>query len=485
MDDDSESLSDVETSDDTDQMISDDSNESRIATRSKRKVNRINYSDEKYFRSRLGNDPDDLKRKNKPSSNINPEKKRFKILTSINDKNGRSTNQNKKISKFNSSNKKSKYHQESDDNDNNDDDGDDNIVDDDDNVDDSETDKFSGNSESMEGSSDQGSEDDDSESDSSKDRSKLMIDPISTARASNPQFISAHLDWCKKCGGTANRHNNEKGSLVLCEYCSNSFHSICYSRKTTNSKIICQQCNKIDSHVSRCMICHEESYSRENNNSKSKEDSKKSNKVSTSNLDPDDSQVFFRCLYCTQAAHESCLPFLDEEKTLKDKMVSYRESWKCHLCLKWEDKVDKILTYRKVPADKNNVSMEISESQDTPTPQSDLNSDSDNIEDYEFLVKFKDLSYIQVEWVPGPWLYGVNPNKYNVYIKSQPEQLTKEEVIHEDWTKIHRILDVQFKSEITLRDQLTKGQKNLGRGALVQAYVKWKGLNYFDGKYLF
>ncbi|CAB4382994.1 unnamed protein product [Rhizophagus irregularis] len=473
-DDDSESLSDMETSDDTDQMTSDDSNESTIATRSKRKVNRINYSDEKYFKSRLGNDPDDLKRKQKSSFNSNPEKKRFKILTSINGKNGRSTNRNKKISKFNNSNKKSKYHQESDDHD----DGDDDVVVD---VDDSETDKFSGNSESMEGSSDQGSEDDDSESGSSKDRSKSMIDPISTARASNPQFISAHLDWCKKCGGAANRHNNEKGSLVLCEYCSSSFHSICYSRKTTNSKIICQQCNKIDSHISRCMICHEESYGKENNNSKSKEDSKKSNKVSTSNLDPDDSQVFFRCLYCTQAAHESCLPILNEEKTLKDKMISYRESWKCHLCLKWEDKVDKILTYRKVPADKNNVSMEISESQDTPTPQSeDISSDSDNIEDYEFLVKFKDLSYIQVEWVPGPWLYGVNPNKYNIYIKSQPEQLTKEEVIHEDWTKIHRILDVQFKSEITLRDQLTKGQKNLGRGALVQAYVKWKGLNYFD-----
>jgi chromodomain-helicase-DNA-binding protein 4 len=471
-DDDSESLSDEETIGDSDQMISDGSNESRIATRSKRRVNRINYSDEKYFRSRLGNDPDDLKRKKK-SSNNDSDKKRFKILTSINGKNGRSTNQNKKISRFNSFNKKSRYHQESgdDDDDNNDDN----------NNDDSETDKFSGNSDSMEGSSNQDSEDDDSESDSSKDRSKSIIDPISAARANNPQFISAHLDWCKKCGGAANRHSSDKGPLVLCEYCSNSFHSICYSRKTTNSKIICQQCNKIDSHVSRCMICHEESYNKENDNSKSKGDSKKSNKVSTSNLDPDDSQVFFRCLYCTQAAHESCLPFLNEEKTLKDKMISYRESWKCHLCLKWEDKVDKILTYRKVPADKN---METSEPQDTPTPQSeDINSDSDNIEDYEFLVKFKDLSYLQVEWVPGPWLYGVTPNKYNVYIKSQPEQLTKEEVIQEDWTKIHRILDVQFKSEVTLRDQLTKGQKNLGRGAPVQAYVKWKGLNYFDGKY--
>ncbi|GBC07986.1 hypothetical protein RclHR1_07830013 [Rhizophagus clarus] len=480
MDDDSESLSDVETLDDTDQVISDDSNGSRIATRSKRRVNRINYSDEKYFRSRLGNDPDDLKKKKRSSSGNNSEKKRFKFLKSINGKNDRSTNQDKKISKFNSSNKKSKYHQETDNDD--DDDDDDN---DDDNDDDSETDKFSGNNDSMEGSSDQVSEDDDSESDSSGDGSKSIIDPISVARANNSEFISAHLDWCKKCGGSANRNsNNDKGPLVLCEYCSNSFHSICYSRKTTNSKIICQQCNKIDSHVSRCMICHEESYSKENNNSNSKEDSKKSNKVSTSNLDSDDSQVFFRCLNCTQAAHESCLPFLNEEKTLKDKMISYRESWKCHLCLKWEDKVDKILTYRKAPTDKDKVSPvspEIPESQDTPTPQSeDISSDSDNIEDYEFLVKFKDLSYIQVEWVPGPWLYGVTPNKYNVYIKSQPEQLSEEEVVQKDWTKIHRILDVQFKSEITLREQFTNGQKNLGRGVPVQAYVKWKGLNYFD-----
>ena len=63
--------------------------------------------------------------------------------------------------------------------------------------------------------------------------------------------------------------------------------------------------------------------------------------------------------------------------------------------------------------------------------------------------------------------------------------MTREEVIQEDWLKIHRILDVQFKSEITLREQLAKGQKSLGRGTPVQALVKWKGLNYFDGKYIF
>jgi hypothetical protein len=455
-----EILSDEETSEDPDQMISDDSNESTIATRSKRRVNRINYSDEKYFRSRLGTDPDDSKRKT--FSGDESGKKRLRILSrpDNNGKNYRSANQNKKNPVVG----KSKYYEESDDEED---------LEEDNSSDNMNVDEFS------EENSDQG-ENDDFENELPDDQPKIIIDPISSTRENNSQFIAAHLDWCKKCGGTANRYNIDKGPLVLCEYCSNSYHSTCYSRKTTNSKIICQQCNKTDSHMSRCMICYKEHSSKENN-SKNINDSEKSNKDSTSNLDSEDSQVFFRCLYCSQAVHESCIPSLDGEKILKDKMESYRESWRCHLCLKWEDKVDKILTYRKIPASDNKEgSMEISESQDTPQSE-DINVDSDNIEDYEFLVKFEDLSYLQVEWVPGPWLYGTSQSKYNNYIKLQPEPLTKEEVIQNNWTKIHRILDVQFKSEVTLREQLIKGQKNFGRGTPVQAYVKWKGLNYFDG----
>jgi len=233
------------------------------------------------------------------------------------------------------------------------------------------------------------------------------------------------------------------------------------------------------------MVCHKE-HSNKEKNFKNTEDSQRSNnKVSTTNLDPKDSGVFFRCIRCSQAVHESCMPFLNEEETLEDKMESYRESWNCHLCLKWEDNVDKILTYRKLPVNINKEgSTETLESQVTFQSE-DINADSDNIEDYEFLVKFKDLSYLQVEWVPGPWLYGVSPTKYNNYIKLQPEPLTKEEVIQSYWTKIHRILDVQFKSEVTLREQLQKGHKHLGRGVPVQAYVKWKGLNYLDGKFFF
>ncbi|CAG8749878.1 9903_t:CDS:1, partial [Funneliformis mosseae] len=90
------------------------------------------------------------------------------------------------------------------------------------------------------------------------------------------------------------------------------------------------------------------------------------------------------------------------------------------------------------------------------------------------------MSYLQVEWVPGPWVYGISPTKYNYYIRSQPEPLTKEEAIKSYWTEIHRILDVQFKNEVTLREQLVNKHKNLGKGVPVQAYVKWRGLNYAD-----
>ncbi|CAI2172775.1 10525_t:CDS:10 [Funneliformis geosporum] len=449
-------LSDEEISEDSDQMITDDSNESTIATRSKRRVNRINYSDEKYFRSRLGNDPDELKRRKESLTENKIDKGRFKILSSkLNNFNNVESldRRNSVIVSIDNSN----FFEENVD--------DEILKENDDPNDSSEEESFTENS-------NKNFEDDDY---SESDQSNPMIDPISSTRANNSQFIAAHLDWCKKCGGSAKRYNSEKGPLVLCEYCSNSYHSTCYSKKTTNAKILCQQCSKSDSHISRCMVCHKEPSNKEKN-SESDEDLQRPIKDVAISLDPEDSQVFFRCLRCSQAIHESCLPFLNEEESLSEKMQSYRESWNCHLCLKWEDKIDKILTFRKISVNSNKEgSMEVSRSQ-----IEEINADSDNIEDYEFLVKFEDVSYLQVEWVPGPWVFGISPTKYNNYVKSQPDPLTKEEAIKSYWTKIHRILDVQFKNEVTLREQLENRHKNLGKGVPVQAYVKWRGLNYAD-----
>ncbi|CAG8751044.1 10845_t:CDS:1, partial [Funneliformis mosseae] len=80
--DESSELSDEEISEDSDQMVTDDSDESTIATRSKRRVNRVNYSDEKYFKSRLGKDPNELKKRKRSFPENKFDKRRFKHLSS-------------------------------------------------------------------------------------------------------------------------------------------------------------------------------------------------------------------------------------------------------------------------------------------------------------------------------------------------------------------------------------------------------------------
>src|SRR6266540_3402297 len=142
-----ESLSDEESSEDTDQIVSDDPNESAMITRSKRRViNRVNYSDEKYFKSRLGTDPDAARMEKKTSFEDETKKKRLKTLSSKpnhNSKNDRSGSQKKKNSVTSSTNN-SKSSEES---------GDDEDLEDD------NVSNYRHEEESLEENSDQGSED--------------------------------------------------------------------------------------------------------------------------------------------------------------------------------------------------------------------------------------------------------------------------------------------------------------------------------------
>ncbi|CAG8606189.1 11841_t:CDS:2, partial [Acaulospora colombiana] len=161
-------------------------------------------------------------------------------------------------------------------------------------------------------------------------------------------------------------------------------------------------------------------------------------------------KLLFRCTRCHLAAHRQCIPPLYDEQDLNEKMVYYRSKWTCHFCHKWEYNIDKILTFRRIPTEDdgdNTLSMEID---DNPIPF----EESDEFFETEYLVKFEDTSYRNVEWVPGPWLMGVAPGKFRNFIKSDPEQLPVEVVIHSDWTKVDRVLDVEYEDGKTLRDLL-------------------------------
>ncbi|CAG8601442.1 2670_t:CDS:10, partial [Acaulospora morrowiae] len=195
-------------------------------------------------------------------------------------------------------------------------------------------------------------------------------------------------------------------------------------------------------------------------------------------------KVLFRCFRCYLGMHQQCLPPLNNEKTIEDKMKFYRRKWTCHFCHKWEYNIDKILTFRYTSTkgkDNDDSLMEI----DNLLLFDEFNA----YFEVEFLVKFEDLSYRNVEWVPGPWLMGVAPAKFRNFIKSEPEPLPVETVIHSDWTKVDRVLDVEYEDGKTLRDLLNsmtskkKSKKSSGKTKIKSALIKWKGIKYSDANW--
>ncbi|CAG8659168.1 10261_t:CDS:2, partial [Racocetra fulgida] len=149
--------------------------------------------------------------------------------------------------------------------------------------------------------------------------------------------------------------------------------------------------------------------------------------------------LLFRCNRCTLTAHEHCLPPLNEDDPPELKIEIYREKWNCHLCDRWKWEIDKILTFRYI----SNKSEE----------QSSVSNDLIKESEIEALVKFKDRSYLP---------------------------LNEEDVIPREWLKIHRVLDVEYSNNKTLRDKLSSRKGGAGVETMKRAFIKWKGLKYIE-----
>ncbi|CAG8456212.1 5567_t:CDS:10 [Dentiscutata erythropus] len=492
----------------------------QITTRSKRRMPRINYSDEKYYSSRFDDNNGNSKRKAKEFSDDEIEKKRIKPSKRIISNRrkisrrantyGDSSEQKRRSLRTNLNVRDAGYYEGSSNSDDND-----------------ESEPSESNESSDQGgrsnikknhynvSSDESDNETITETPDASDEhvpkvsvteSEVEVqyvqisDPIPSyqiLRKDDPEFIEKHIWWCNKCGD-----NKSKGTFVYCGKCSVTYHRQCYQLRpaVVNSIVECKYC--IENNA-MCIICHKSS--EDENQQLNKSEQQQSDELSVNKGDgvneiqqsdkevnSDEQQpkdmdnneedamssssstsdpypnLLFRCNRCSLTMHERCLPALNEDDSPELTIELYRERWNCHLCDRWSWEIDKILTYRFI-SEKSGESSILDES-NTLMKASEI----------EVLVKFKDRSYRKVEWVPGYWLMNVSVLKYRYFVKTRPVPLSEEEVIPREWLKIHRVLDVEYSNNKTLREKLSSRKSGAGVETMKRAFIKWKGLRYIE-----
>jgi len=201
-------------------------------------------------------------------------------------------------------------------------------------------------------------------------------------------------------------------------------------------------------------------------------------------------EVLFRCFRCTYSAHDRCLKPLstmDPDISHSALVKAYRKDWKCHQCLEWDLELDSILSYRDVPIRKPGTeNMEV----DEPEPvkpsifrrkaQVEVSKDKDGAlpqaknTTRELLVKWKNMSYRKVTWVPYYWACQVvSSAKIKTFWKKTVGPADISEVIPSEWTQVDCVMDVIFDSEWQGSEDSMDALDHIQT-----VFVKWKSLDY-------
>ncbi|KAL2017009.1 hypothetical protein VTK56DRAFT_2690 [Thermocarpiscus australiensis] len=343
--------------------------------------------------------------------------------------------------------------------------------------------------------------------------------------ASAPKFKAAHRPLCDSCGYGDDRN---KGALVPCQGCSNSYHRACLGVRSQRDHLVtkvaldsfvlqCRFCiciyKKKDSRAPShdlCEGCHTKNPSCVPFSQKKTPKQEEMLRIENGGVDPitpvdpklinNPDNVLFRCARCHRGWHYEHLPHpnqsrdpaIDDPLNLrKHRLEEYQITWLCKLCQETdEDKVDKIVAWR--PRDPKTYT--------NGQPITDFDEDS-----LEYLLKWENKSYNHCMWMPGAWFYGVvHTNMRTSFIKrtfgegadeggderhvDSLLRWTEKEAIHDAWITPDIILDVQYaprssedEKKYRSKSLKEKYEDDLNRiYHVIRIYVKFEGLTYDD-----
>ncbi|KAG9018869.1 hypothetical protein FRB90_008806 [Tulasnella sp. 427] len=182
------------------------------------------------------------------------------------------------------------------------------------------------------------------------------------------------------------------------------------------------------------------------------------------------SRLLFRCSTCKRPAHyEHIAPLTDGAPEGVEAIAqSYQENWSCQDCRRWLYKLDKIIAWRPYPAD----AVEAPRNADTP-----INYKSSLPREY--LVKWEDVSFRHLEWVPHMWLLTTNQQKLRNFL-TQGAKVRLYPTDHEEVAKAMKLSDPSRSASIhsSGSGETTKaGSPTADAGNAVELFqkkAKWK-----------
>ncbi|KAL1839697.1 hypothetical protein VTJ49DRAFT_1234 [Mycothermus thermophilus] len=340
-------------------------------------------------------------------------------------------------------------------------------------------------------------------------------------------FKEAHRPVCDTCG---NGKDNNKGAMIPCQGCSNSYHKLCIGNRSGREHRVTKVAD--DSFVLQCRFCictykkkderapnHDTCGGCQTKNpscapfserkTPKQEEALRNENGGVDPITPVDPKlinnpdhVLFRCARCHRGWHYEHLPHptkqrdpaIDDPLNLrKHRRDEYQITWTCKMCQDTEDdKVDKIVAWRPV----NRSAYEGKEG----LTVTDFGED-----DLEYLVKWEGKSYNHCVWVPGTWLYGVVTASMRLsFIKrtfgdaseedTGPQHVdsllrwTEKEAIHDSWITPDIILDVHYAPRSAQDEKKYRSkpveerfEDDLSRiFSVIRIYVKFEGLGYDD-----
>ena len=315
------------------------------------------------------------------------------------------------------------------------------------------------------------------------------------------EFRLRHSRSCDACLEADD--SNEKGMLVYCQGCTLSYHQRCLGPRNSRDHLVtkigekdfvlqCRRCIGISKQKEPlapdqglCVSCLQPGTSttvfRERKSTKEEQKEREENDGEDpvtevqADLVNNHENVLFRCTICYRACHmyhlpprgESTVTEGTEEQIAASRFREYSQRWLCNDCSDAPAGVESLVAWRPINLE------HYEPGQPTHQVQEEVK---------EYLVKWKKLSYFDVQWMPGTWVWGVTSASMRKAFarrnnnNNQPKMST-EDAVPEDYLRADVVLDVDYK------DVVSKPTEKVAKARIkevTQALIKFKGLGYED-----
>ena len=317
----------------------------------------------------------------------------------------------------------------------------------------------------------------------------------------NDDFRLRHCQFCDTCEEYSN--SDEKGNMVYCQGCTFSYHQKCLGPRNSRDHLVtkvgdrdfvlqCKRCvnwqKQRESSApdqAKCFVCSKSSAAstplreRKTNRQEHKDRDDNHGEDPITYVLPDtinnQENVLFRCFRCNRVCHFEHLPSRSGKSQLTDlssdlladeRFSQYGKDWTCKDCLDTPAAVESLIAWR--PSD---VEIYV-----PGATFEDIDEDHK-----EYLVKWKKISYFHVNWMSGPWVWGVTaPAMRKAFAKRDGNsfpKLTTEDAIPEESLRVDIVFDVEYTNIVNVRT-VKVDQARIKE--VKSALVKFKGLGYED-----